>query len=192
MLIIWGSRLYGKVDEVPGFGHVATRFAHVWFLPLIPMGSVFVIEQSGNAWRGASVGLSGKSVLAGWLRIWLPLAACVLGIMGVAMLNDRRGSPAIGAVELTAALLAAVGAVLVWTHRSFTRASYERAREIAERVGLNEEGQVLLELAYGRVGPADAEATLRQLRDDATAMAALPAQASQMSAPPAAPPVVRR
>jgi hypothetical protein len=39
MIIVWGSRLYGKVDAVPGLFHVATRFGHIWYLPLIPMGS---------------------------------------------------------------------------------------------------------------------------------------------------------
>jgi len=39
MVIVWGSRLYGKVDVVPGFFHVATRFGHVYYLPLIPTQS---------------------------------------------------------------------------------------------------------------------------------------------------------
>ena len=36
MVFVFGSRLYGKVDEVPGIGHVATKFAHFDYMPLVP------------------------------------------------------------------------------------------------------------------------------------------------------------
>src|SRR5437762_2645960 len=48
MLLVWGSKLYGRVDDVPGMFYVATRFGHLWYLPLIPMGSFVVLERQGK------------------------------------------------------------------------------------------------------------------------------------------------
>src|SRR3954468_4659567 len=91
MLIIWGSRLYGKVDEVPGMFHVATKFGHLWYIPLIPIGSHIVLEQSGRSWRGMPVGLSGKSVLAAWLRGG-GIAGMIFSAIGIAATaSDPRG-----------------------------------------------------------------------------------------------------
>jgi hypothetical protein len=51
VIIIWGSRLYGKTDEVPGLVQVATRFGHFDYLPLIPMGSHLIFEETGDGRR---------------------------------------------------------------------------------------------------------------------------------------------
>src|SRR5438105_761381 len=37
------TRLFGKVDQVPGVCHVATEFFHIAFLPVVPMRSWLVI-----------------------------------------------------------------------------------------------------------------------------------------------------
>ena len=39
MVYVFGSRLYGKVDNVKGLFHVATKFGHFDYFPLFPMGS---------------------------------------------------------------------------------------------------------------------------------------------------------
>ena len=46
MVIVWGTLEAGKVDEVPKLFHVETRFGHVYYLPLIPLGSVAVFEKT--------------------------------------------------------------------------------------------------------------------------------------------------
>ena len=43
--IVWGARLLGKVDCVPGMFHVATMFAHLYYIPLIPMQSYVVFSE---------------------------------------------------------------------------------------------------------------------------------------------------
>ena len=69
MIVIHGSRLYGKVDRVPGLFHVATRFFHIYYIPLIPLGSTVVVAETKEGWKGIKVGLSLKSILITWGRI---------------------------------------------------------------------------------------------------------------------------
>lgn len=202
MIIVWGTRLYGKVDEVPGLFHVETSFFHMWYLPLIPLGSHVVIAKSGNSWRGAKVALSGKSVLVAWARLWLLVGGVVFGMIGFSLITDRR-APMI----LEGSILMAIGALLlgagiaVWVKKSIRQASYARAVELAEKIGLSEEGLVLIELAFKRVSEADAKATLERLRADAAEIERLkeeqtlahvratsPFPATPPTAPPTTPP----
>jgi len=63
-MIVFGTRMYGWVDGIDGQGMVATRFMHVMFVPLIPMGSVFMVDDD----RGAAISLSLKSVVVAYVR----------------------------------------------------------------------------------------------------------------------------
>src|SRR5687767_11543126 len=81
MIIIFGSYNCGKCDEVPRLCHVETHFAHVYYVPLIPLGSVAVFGRNpDSSQRRIPIGLSIKSVLIGWLR-----AACVAGAVACAL-----------------------------------------------------------------------------------------------------------
>lgn len=66
-MIIAGTRTMGKVDDVPGVGHVATQFFHVWFFPLVPLRSL-VVEDGAE--RAVSIPMSWKSVAVGYFRGW--------------------------------------------------------------------------------------------------------------------------
>lgn len=171
MLLIWGSRQYGKVDEVPGLFHVATRFFHIWFIPLIPLQSYIVLQRTGNSFHGMATSMSGKSVLAGYARIWpfFVSAACMLFALPMFALA-KTGSIVAGVVAVLIAAGCMVGGILSYTHASMQRATYERAVELAEKLKLPEEGLVMIELAYGRVTEEDAKATLEALRADAQEM----------------------
>lgn len=70
-MIVYGTRMYGKVDAYRDT-YIATRFVHIWFLPLIPIGSHLVLGESedGDGFRGMPVGLSLRSMFAGYLRVW--------------------------------------------------------------------------------------------------------------------------
>jgi len=72
MIIIYGSSLLGQVDELEGLFCVKTKFAHIFWLPLIPLGSHIVLEETDAGWRGVPFGLCLRSVLdvlAFWVRI---------------------------------------------------------------------------------------------------------------------------
>jgi hypothetical protein len=151
MIVFFGTRLYGKVDQVPGLFHVATQFFYIQFIPVIPVGSVLVLDQrvSGNASGGVKIGWSGKSILAAWGRLVLLLGGVGLAIMAAiegARLLEGKGKGldcAIGAASAVALLL-----LLVGSYR-FTHAGPERALRIAEKAGLP------LEIVARHFMPAD-------------------------------------
>ena len=69
-MIVYGTRLYGYCDEIEGVGHVATKFAHIWFLPLIPLSGFFVFD--GDDDRGVEIPMRGKSVPVSYTHLTLP------------------------------------------------------------------------------------------------------------------------
>ncbi|HEX2571365.1 MAG TPA: hypothetical protein VH877_17535 [Polyangia bacterium] len=75
MIIVYGNRLYGTVERC-GTSRIATRFFHIYGMPLLPLGSVLVTEEGeDNSYRGIPLGLHLRSLLAGYARLWLPLVA---------------------------------------------------------------------------------------------------------------------
>src|SRR4051812_6962391 len=81
MVVVWGWVWSGKCDAVPRLCHVETHFFHLYYVPLIPLGSYAVFSRTpdGNV-QGIPIGFSAKSVLLAWLR-----AALVVGAIGCAI-----------------------------------------------------------------------------------------------------------
>jgi hypothetical protein len=81
VIIIFGEKSYGKVDRVPGVCYVVTVFAHLNFLPLVPVRSFIVLEgtESGGEFRGKQIATNLKSAAAGYARAWLGLGTVVAG-----------------------------------------------------------------------------------------------------------------
>lgn len=132
MIFIFGNRLFGKVDEVPGLGHVATKYFHIDYLPLFPTESWFVLEQNGNQWRGVRIPLSAKSVLIGWGRAISLLCGVIAPIVAIATSGNGR-------LEVAPALLAAFAwgfFIFTKTYGGITKASYARALQLAEHIGM--------------------------------------------------------
>jgi hypothetical protein len=77
-MIIFGIRLFGKAEIVPGVFFIATRFFHVCFIPLLPLQS-FVILPDGEG--AALPGVHWGSISMAWLRGLLLVGAGVLGFM---------------------------------------------------------------------------------------------------------------
>jgi hypothetical protein len=143
MFIIYGTRLYGRVDQVKGLCHVATRFVHIYFFPLIPIKSYIVQDTASTGvgqFLGKETSFSFKSVLAAWLRAGLffpALAALVFGVIQAVMVaNGDSSGTILGAVGgiLGAGVLATLFA-LSW---KLFRASSGRALELARELGLPE------------------------------------------------------
>jgi hypothetical protein len=139
-VIIFGQKLYGKVDHVPGLFYVSTRFFHLDYVPLIPLGSFIVMEgteQDGN-FKGMPVPLSGKSIFFGWLRAALLIAAVVgvvLLILGAIELADpRRNQDWTKAGIGIGVSLAAV--LLLWGSYRISRAGPMRALDLADKAGI--------------------------------------------------------
>ena len=68
MVVVFGTGLYGRVDKVPGAFSVATKFFHIFWVPLLPLGSHIVVDETDDGWNGVPIELSGRSVLAAYLR----------------------------------------------------------------------------------------------------------------------------
>src|SRR5437763_6026203 len=64
--IVAGERSYGRVAEC-GNEFVQTRFAHVWFLPLVPITSQWA-HGVGYATCGFEIRTDARSVAATYLR----------------------------------------------------------------------------------------------------------------------------
>lgn len=81
-MLIFGVRLFGRSEIVPGVFFIATRFFHVCFIPLIPMQSFVIFQDSDEAGGGAALpALHWGSISIAWLRQSLLLAAAVLGYL---------------------------------------------------------------------------------------------------------------
>lgn len=160
MIIIWGSYFCGKCDEVPRLCHVETHFGHLYYIPLLPIGSYAVFGPLPN--QKLPVGFALKSVLVGWLR-----AACVLGaILGGGVLFLNVFNPRHLPLAILGALFAAccVGTFVVTKKlRLFTQASYTRALEIARLTGVTPEGLLMIEVAYGRLTAEQADNELQKI-----------------------------
>ena len=134
-MIIYGTRLFGKCDEIPGAGHVATQFFHVYYLPLIPMKSHFVIEgsKSGDGYKAIALDLSWRSVGFAWLR-----AVAALGLIGGCAVSfiaaDESHNMVVGIAGAVASIVTM--AALVWASYRLARPSEQRIGALKQQLGL--------------------------------------------------------
>src|SRR6478752_5596188 len=94
MIVVFGSTLYGKVHAVPGVCHVATRFLHLFFVPLFPTGAWLVLEKPLRIETGTEniklPRVHWGSVGLGWLRFFLIVAFGVVAIIVATKLGLER------------------------------------------------------------------------------------------------------
>ena len=67
MYLIFGSSNYGKTDALKGLFYVVTEFFHVYYVPIIPLGSRVMVEGTDEK-LFKKIGFSWKSVLVTYLR----------------------------------------------------------------------------------------------------------------------------
>lgn len=161
MYISWGTDLYGSVDEIPGVGHVATKFGFINYVPILPMGTYFVVAQTGDGWRGVDLPVSFKSILVAWLRtaafIGIISTGIWLAIEGFAY-RDNRPNDVLAAGVWFAACVCVMWASMKW--RLLVGASYERAIEIADQIKAGDEMRIHIEFVYGRITQEEAQTAM--------------------------------
>lgn len=145
-MVMFGSRLYGKVDEIPGLGYVATKFGHINFVPLIPLEGWLVTAEEGNGWRGQAISMSGKSVLVAWARMLFIVVGLGSLLFGFISFTEEKSQDAIVLGLLGLACIGGLIASYKW--RWVTHASPERALEIAQEAGISVEGLAQLRRLY--------------------------------------------
>lgn len=152
-MVIYGQRFYGKVDVIPGVGHVATRFYHVDYLPLIPNETWLITGTDGGRVVGVKIPLSAKSIFVGWARgLMLGVAICTTILATAEMLGDRadlRFALSLG----VAAAISWFALLLLYTLGPINRASYSRACHLARLAEFSERRMAALAKAYGQAPP---------------------------------------
>ncbi len=108
MILIYGTRFYGHVDDHGG-QHQLTKFIHLYYVPLIPIDSVWVTRGR----NGHQAEMSTRSVVAGYARVWGPVVAVAAATAG-------------GVVGMVAAGAAAALTAWTWTWRSLRNAREQR------------------------------------------------------------------
>jgi hypothetical protein len=135
MIVVWGTRLYGKVDRVPGLFYVATHFAYLQFIPLFPTASYLIIDgtEGSKGFQGVKISMSGKSVLYGYLRAVLVVASIGLIFAGGITLSKETG-PAVGMI-----VGGLVAGLALWLSYRLSRPSPQRALRLATEAGIEPE-----------------------------------------------------
>jgi hypothetical protein len=161
-MIVAGTRLYGKVDQVPGLFHLATEFFHIQFVPIGPTRSYVVLHGTGT--RGIRVGLSGKSILFAYLRAILVLAGGAIlftGVIGgLRCLEKNPNQPGDGWIALSLLAVGLVCFVLFFLSYRLSRPSPLRAYHLALTAGLPTD--VLAEYYAKRLTPEQLADLARQ------------------------------
>jgi len=137
-MFVFGTKFFGRIQYVPGLFYIATKFIHIFFLPLIPLGTYFVFEGSArHDYKGGKDQISTlvkpvpfdiKSVLMAWLRTVLVVAIVVSAVQAVS--SGLAGPATI--VAIAAALLLHLSYVL-------SRAGVEKAIELGQKAGFSDD-----------------------------------------------------
>lgn len=165
MPVIFGTRWMGKVDAIPGVGHVATRFFYLQFIPLIPVETYLVFREVGEEVQGVRIPFSPKSILVAWFRTACIVAAIGLGLAGFLHLSKRQDVE--GALDIVLSVLAVATFLYSYYFGPIAKASYGRAMLLAQRAALAPEQILALEIAYGRMNADQAEQELARLYEQA-------------------------
>jgi len=164
-MVIYGTHTYGRVDEVPGFGHVATQFFMLNYVPIIPVGSYFVTAEESDGIRGVKLPLQLKSIGVAYLRAILfvgIVALAIVSIIGMVEVGKGRGGEAmLQAVGGGIGALICVGLFIGSYRVAFiNNASYDKAIYLAGLSGFSLQGRLMLDVMYGRMTAEQADAVL--------------------------------
>jgi hypothetical protein len=122
---------------------VATRFIHINFIPVIPLGSCIIVTGNSKAkdFQGTKTALSVKSILVAWFRAGLlALALCttVIGFVVTTEFFENKAATPPLALAVVWGIVVGICAILWMTYR-FNRASYDRAMQLGTELGLEAE-----------------------------------------------------
>ena len=171
MILVFGSHTYGEIDWY-GRSRVGTRFAHVMFVPLVPIGSVVMIDDR----RGFPVPTVWRSAIVGWAHAWSIVGMITAAIGLLCGLLTFTASVVAAAIVLASSAVVLGVALVAW--RWVKRARVLGRDALVERFAYN--------LAFGLgVDPAVLPlAQRRQIRESVLAEVARTAGDYRGEAPP--------
>ncbi len=72
-MVIFGLNFAGKVKAVADQA-IKTRFFHIFWMPILPLGSMFIMDEDGNDVRGHKIKMNFLSLFLAYPRRYLGLA----------------------------------------------------------------------------------------------------------------------
>jgi hypothetical protein len=144
-MIHFGTRFYGSGRRIDGVGDVRTRFFHINYVPLVPLGSWLLQPGSTQGWRLSR--LQWGSAGMAWLRTALIVSLVVLPFVAtVNWFGDSSQRPtAWGAIAATLAAACA----LFWTFRR-DEVPFEEAARLVALAGSPSDLVLAVQNRYGR------------------------------------------
>lgn len=154
MFVLFGTRFYGRVEACDGCCR-ATAFFHLFFMPIVPRGSVVLLDEGNvvaksshhvpflggessqtTAYRTIPTTLSWKSLVLGYLRTWWALLDMFAAIGVLVALGELESHRRIAFIilELSAAIVVIHLLLLLWVGRLSTNDARKR-RVYARYVG---------------------------------------------------------
>ena len=134
-MIIFGRRLFGKTDAVPGVFHVATQFYHINFMPLCPMKTLLFVGPT----QAVAIPESGRSIAAAWTRYLGLIGALVSCVFCFALLADYSDGYfdwiGLWVIAVVLLLLSFWLIYFGFWGKQLNYATYERASELCSHLG---------------------------------------------------------
>jgi hypothetical protein len=114
MVIIYGSKMYGRIQRC-GTTYMGTLFAHIYWMPLFPLGSKLVLQENGDGtYRFIPAGLDWRSTLAAYLRSWGVIGAMFALWFGIDEMQRADVDTVDSLLTLAASLFLVACAVGAW------------------------------------------------------------------------------
>src|SRR5687767_14925528 len=117
MIVVYGTRHYGRIDSYFG-EYGAVRCVHLFFLPLIPIGWMWIRFRDEDGVRGHGMRVPWRALLSAYAQTWGVGAGIVL------LLASTEGRPLLA---LAGALLL-IGSLATFAWRTVWRPHAMRAR----------------------------------------------------------------
>jgi hypothetical protein len=132
-MFVFGYDYFGYVNRVPSYFCVATRFAHISYIPIYRLGTWALGDSDRSI--GYPMRLSWKSVFVAWVRGLLALALAVTGVILICdfdKIRNRPNDPALAVGSVIGMVLLVWGYLLTYL---WGKPTLHQAYRLARLVG---------------------------------------------------------
>lgn len=165
-MIILGKNNYGTVDDVPGILRVESSFIHLFYMPVIYCGSTVALFRRNSLVGTVPIGFNIKSMLLGYARALLVLAALGGAVVAFGEWLSQRNVNSLVIMSLACTFVCVPAAVLLTYAPLFRRCSYERALKLADKARLSRQFRIRLDVHYDVITQEEADELQDELKAD--------------------------
>lgn len=143
-MIAFGSRLYGRIYRTRNGLYIATKFFHLFWLPVFPVESYVVTKTSLTEFTGIAIPLNRMSIVVAYIRGLLAVGTFTF-IIGVDYLFEYSANERLTSDMLIARVWSGIGAIctlvliLSYWHPKISKASLADESWMEELVGATSE-----------------------------------------------------